>query len=122
VNSHPYFDIWFIFIYEILLGVHCEELEMQGEGARTHDDYEDSVEADDYEYLYEHTLVGLVASLVTSSILVLNDCDSHGGHDPCHLAHSVDPHDYHVLVPLLVRGCVNPSEKHVPEGIKTSEY
>jgi len=37
VNSHPNFDIWLIFTYEILLGVHCEELEVQGEGASTHD-------------------------------------------------------------------------------------
>ena len=77
MNSHPYFHIWLIFIHEILLGVHCEELEVQGEGASTHDHYEDAVEADDYEYLDEHALVGLVASLVTLRILVLNDSDSH---------------------------------------------
>ena len=84
---------------------------MQGEGARTHDHHEDAVEADDYEYLDEHTLVGLVAVLVTLSILVLKDSDSQGSHDSDHLAHSVDPHDNHVLVPLLVRGGVHTGEK-----------
>ena len=95
---------------------------MQGEGASTHDHYEDAVEADDYEYLDEHALVGLVASLVTLRILVLNDSDSHGGYDSGHLAHCVDSHDDHVLVPLLVRGGVHPGEKQVPEGVKTSKY
>ena len=122
MNSHPNFHIWLIFIHEILLGVDCEELEVQGEGARTHDNHEDAVEADDYEYLDEHALVRLVASLVTLRILVLNDCDGHGGHDSGHLAHGVDPHDNHVLVPLLVRGGVHPGEKQVPEGVKTREY
>lgn len=111
MNSHPNFDIWLIFIYEILLGVNCEELKVQGECARSHDHHEDAVEADDYEYLDEHTLVGLVASLVTPCILVLNDSDSHGCDDSSHLAHGVDPHDNHVLVPLLVRGGVHPGEK-----------